>query len=112
VGAGTSPSPSHAGGPLELRRVQALPVPWAGGPLWLKLDSAGGHEALDLRLYSAAYALVWQGSFRDAQAPGWGQLRLDLPALPAGLYYLRAVAERDGAHSPPQVCRLLVLGRP
>jgi hypothetical protein len=42
------------------------------------------------------------------QGPGWGQLRLDLPPLSAGVYYLSAVAERDGARSDPRLCRLFV----
>jgi len=104
-----SPSPSAAGGTLSILEMVAVPNPGAR-EIWVRLD--GDCERVRLRIYSPALLRVLQLD-TGALHTGWNTVALpsEWAALPAGLYFARATAQRGSEQSLPSHAIRLVLLR-
>jgi hypothetical protein len=98
----------QGGGPLTIDQIRPYPNP---NPSHLGLRLEGPVDRVEVRIYSAADVRVaslvsgaCQGGWAQVPLPaGWAQ------GLPSGVYYVRVLAYRGVAVSPPAKPARLVL---
>ena len=73
------------------------------GPVYnFALNLSGPSTDLELRIYSQAMIVLAVADLQGGWVQGWNQVKLDVPGLPNGLYYVVARTKTQGsARSKP-----------
>jgi hypothetical protein len=83
-----------------LREALAIPNPQSGAWLSLGLRFQGqGPAPVAWKLYTSALVVVAQGSLDQNWRSGWNSVRLKVPPLSQGLYFVR-LEQADGFSLP------------
>lgn len=89
---------------MKVLKSVPVPQPQGGSTLQLAVHLLGGAANLHVRLYSSAYALIYQGDAPGPWVAGWSLAAFKGLPEANGIFYYVLEAERAGQRvpSPPQ----------